>query len=61
MVTLETRKKVATVEAIFDNFASGLTEPRTARVRVIALDCAGKLVLGVAIGLGLGIGLALTR
>lgn len=49
------------MEAIFDNFASGLTEPRTARVRVIALDCAGKLVLGVAIGLGLGIGLALTR
>ncbi|WP_192243590.1 hypothetical protein [Mesorhizobium silamurunense] len=50
------------MEAIFDDLSSALREPRadvSAAVRAFALDIAGKLFLGIAIGLGVAIGLAI--
>ncbi|WP_189413823.1 hypothetical protein [Mesorhizobium sp. M00.F.Ca.ET.217.01.1.1] len=47
------------MDAIFDDIATALREPRTdvwAKVRVIALDAAGKFLVGVAIGLGITVG-----
>ncbi|MER8644670.1 hypothetical protein [Mesorhizobium sp. M1252] len=50
------------MEAIFDDIASALREPRQdvwRPVRAFALDMAAKLFLGIAIGLGVGFGMAL--
>ncbi|MER9356178.1 hypothetical protein NKI61_23245 [Mesorhizobium sp. M0514] len=47
---------------IFDDIAQALTEPRQdvwRPVRAFALDLAGKLFLGLAIGLGVGFGMAI--
>ncbi|WP_292333102.1 hypothetical protein [Mesorhizobium sp.] len=46
------------IQAIFDDGSSVLREPRThswAKVRAIALDLAGKLFTGAAIGVGFAI------
>jgi BMFP domain-containing protein YqiC len=47
---------------IFDDLSKAIREPRQdvgAAVRVILLDVASKLLMGLAIGLGVGIGMAL--
>lgn len=46
------------MDTLFDDLSSALREPRTdawAKVRVIALDLAGKLFTGAAIGVGFAI------
>ncbi|WP_189510190.1 MULTISPECIES: hypothetical protein [unclassified Mesorhizobium] len=46
----------------FDALSSALREPHVdvwGKVRVIALDLAGKLFLGIAIGIGFAIGMAI--
>jgi len=50
------------MDTIFDDLAKALRAPRVdawSPVRAIALDFAGKLLMGLAIGLGVGIGMAL--
>lgn len=50
------------METIFDDLTLALTTPRTDAwrpLRLIALDLAGKLLMGLAIGLGVGIGMAI--
>ena len=50
------------MDTIFDDLAKALRAPRVdtwSPVRGIALDFAGKLLMGLAIGLGVGIGMAL--
>ncbi|ESZ77597.1 hypothetical protein X726_06330 [Mesorhizobium sp. L103C105A0] len=50
------------METIFDDIASALREPRQdvwRPVRAFALDFAGKLLLGLAIGLGVCLGMAI--
>jgi hypothetical protein len=50
------------MDTVFDDLAEALTAPPTDAwrpVRAIALDLAGKLFLGVAIGLGVGLGMAI--
>jgi hypothetical protein len=50
------------MEAIFDNLSQALREPHRdvwSPVRIIALDFAGKLLMGLAIGFGVGIGMAI--
>ncbi|WP_164763810.1 hypothetical protein [Mesorhizobium sp. M1A.T.Ca.IN.004.03.1.1] len=47
------------MDAIFDDIAIALRKPQSdfgAKVRVIALDAAGKFLVGVAIGLGITVG-----
>lgn len=49
------------MEATFDNLASAIREPHTdvwRPVRAFAMNLAGKLVMGLAIGLGIAVGLA---
>jgi len=49
------------MEAIFDDLSKAIRAPRTDAwrpVRAFALDLAGKLFLGVAIG-GVGLGMAI--
>ena len=50
------------MEATFDNLTRAVAQPRRdmrAFVRAIALDLAGKLLMGIAIGLGIVIGMAI--
>ncbi|BCG80096.1 hypothetical protein MesoLj113b_36380 [Mesorhizobium sp. 113-3-3] len=50
------------MDTIFDDLSQALRAPRVdawSPVRTIALDFAGKLLMGVAIGLGVGIGMAI--
>ncbi|ESY16293.1 hypothetical protein X751_21700 [Mesorhizobium sp. LNJC395A00] len=50
------------MDTVFDDLSQALTEPRQdvwRPVRAFALDLAGKLLLGLAIGLGVGFGMAL--
>jgi len=50
------------METIFDDLSQALRAPRMdawSPVRAIALDFAGKTLMGLAIGLGVGIGMAL--
>ncbi|SFO81478.1 hypothetical protein SAMN03159463_03057 [Mesorhizobium sp. NFR06] len=50
------------MEAIFDDIAAALREPRTDLWHLSALraiDMAGKLFLGIAIGLGVGLGMVI--
>ncbi|WP_292172052.1 hypothetical protein [Mesorhizobium sp.] len=47
------------MDAIFDDLSIALRKPRSdvwGKVRVIALDAAGKFLVGVAIGLGITVG-----
>jgi hypothetical protein len=53
---------IAGMDAIFDDLSNAIREPRGdawSAVRAFALDFAGKLLMGVAIGLGVGIGMAI--
>lgn len=46
------------METVFDDLSSALRQPRTeawAKARVIAIDLAGKLFTGLAIGIGFAI------
>lgn len=50
------------MDTIFDDLSQSLRAPRVDAwrpIRLIALDLAGKLPMGVAIGLGVGIGMAI--
>ncbi|MER8912989.1 hypothetical protein NKI32_04030 [Mesorhizobium sp. M0761] len=50
------------MEAIFDDIANALREPRQdvwCPVLAFAIDMAGKLFMGLAIGLGVGFGMVL--
>ncbi|WP_192355521.1 hypothetical protein [Mesorhizobium mediterraneum] len=50
------------MDTIFDDLSQALQEPRQdvwRPVRVIALDFATKLFMGLAIGLGVGLGMAI--
>ncbi|WP_192244576.1 hypothetical protein [Mesorhizobium silamurunense] len=50
------------MEAMFDDLAAALREPRidvSATVRAYALDLAGKLFLGIAIGVGIALGMVI--
>ncbi|WP_292469066.1 hypothetical protein [Mesorhizobium sp.] len=47
------------MDAIFDDLSSALRKPHSdgwAKFRIIALDAAGKFLVGVAIGLGITVG-----
>ncbi|CDX16446.1 conserved hypothetical protein [Mesorhizobium sp. ORS 3324] len=47
------------MEAIFDDITAAIQQPHpdvSAAVRAFALDFAGKLLLGIAIGIGIAVG-----
>lgn len=50
------------MDTVFDDLSSALREPHQdvwSPVRAFAMELAGKLVMGLAIGLGIAVGLAI--
>lgn len=58
----EIRSKNLVMDMIFDDLSQAVAQPRRdvrALISAFALDMAGKLVTGLAIGLGIAVGMAL--